>query len=133
MGTKEATSSNSDVNLGKVLNGGKKTGAPVKTKAPKVTLPCPCGCGEMPRNGMFVPGHDGRVSGWFRQVEAKKKKVGDLPKSAQAVFASWVRLGKPGGNHPHVKEAASKVAKAPQPTKQVTKVASPAAPTSQSS
>lgn len=86
-----------------------KTVAAAKTaKTAKVTKPCPCGCGESPRGGVFVPGHDGRVSGWFRQIEAKAKKVTDIPKSAQAVFAQWTKLGKPGGKHPHVREAATK-------------------------
>jgi hypothetical protein len=111
---------------GKKTEQQKATKVQQKTKAVKVSGPCPCGCGETPRKGVFVPGHDGRVSGWFRQVEAKKKQVGDLPKSAQAVFASWVRLGRPGGNHPHVREAATKVAKVPQPTR-TKKVTAPVA------
>ena len=112
-----ATKTNSDENL---LGGSpvKKEGAKKNQGAVKVASgPCPCGCGETPRSGVFVPGHDGRVSGWFRQIEAKKKKVDDLPKSAQVVWASWVRLGKPGGNHPHVREAAVKAVKVTQPAK----------------
>ncbi|MGO9620467.1 MAG: hypothetical protein ACLPT6_03585 [Desulfobaccales bacterium] len=62
---------------------------------------CPCGCGEKPKKGTFMPGHDGRVSGWIRQIERKEKKIEDFP-AIKDLYAAWMCVGKPGGNHPRL-------------------------------
>jgi hypothetical protein len=65
---------------------------------------CPCGCGEKPRVGAFVQGHDGRVSGWILQIERKGKKASDFPAHISDLYHAWVLAGKPGGNQPRLKK-----------------------------
>jgi hypothetical protein len=62
---------------------------------------CPCGCEGKPntKKGIFVPGHDGRISEWIRQIEREEKEIADFP-AINDLYAAWVRAGKPGGNHP---------------------------------
>jgi len=64
---------------------------------------CPCGCGKKPKTeeGIFWSGHDGRVSGWVRQIEKEEKTIADFP-TINDLYAAWVRAGKPGGNHPRL-------------------------------
>jgi hypothetical protein len=63
---------------------------------------CPCACGEKPEEGIFMPGHDGRVSGWILQIERKGKKASDFPAHIADLYDAWVLAGKPGGNHPQL-------------------------------
>jgi hypothetical protein len=90
--TKSVTDSESTI--------GREPPTKITEAAPKPGT-CPCGCGEEPRKGTFVPGHDGRVSGWIRQIEKKEKKISDFP-AINGLYAAWVRAGKPGGNHPRL-------------------------------
>jgi len=77
---------------------------PTKTTeaAPKPGT-CPCGCGKKPKTkkGIFWSGHDGRVSGWIRQIEKEEKTIADFP-TINDLYAAWVRAGKPGGNRPRL-------------------------------
>jgi hypothetical protein len=65
---------------------------------------CFCGCGEKPREGIFMPGHDGRISGWILQIERKGKKASDFPAHIADLYALWIKAGKPGGDHPRLRE-----------------------------
>lgn len=85
-------------------------------KASRIIRPgskfCACGCGGevVSRRANFISGHDGRVSGWFRQILNGRRKVSDLNPEAQKLWNAWNELGRPGGeNHPRLKSAAEKV------------------------
>lgn len=82
-----------------------------KTKQPKPKVGeglCPCGCGEKPRKGVFVAGHDGRLSGWLRAIDRGDKKPGDFPPHVADAHRKWTKAGKPGGKHPHVRQLFAK-------------------------
>lgn len=79
-----------------------------KKKEKKVSqfIPCPCGCGGIPEgDGVFIPGHDGRVCGWIRKVERGKMKLDNLSKEVQKIYEVWVEQGRPGNQyHPRIKK-----------------------------
>lgn len=76
---------------------------PIGRRAKKRNLPCGCGCGEMTGRA-FAPGHDGRLSGWFRRL-TEDLTLEQLPKAAQDVYHAWVKAGKPGGiEHPQLRQ-----------------------------
>lgn len=74
-------------------------------KGPKELKPCPCGCGYTPEGrGVFVPGHDGRICGWIRKIETGKEKMSKYPHMVQAIYLRWIEVGRPGGEHPKIKD-----------------------------
>ena len=77
----------------------------------KLMKTCACGCKSViTSSAFFVPGHDGRVSGWFRSILMGSKIVVDLNPQAQALWKAWDELGKPGGyEHPKIRDAAKKL------------------------
>lgn len=84
---------------------------PVRGKEGKVLRQCACGCGaQMAGKGYFQPGHDGRLTGQFKQVFAKKMKVSELNDTAQRMLKAWEKAGRPGGDgHPKLREVAVSV------------------------
>jgi hypothetical protein len=73
---------------------------------------CPCGCEGKPntKKGIFVPGHDGRISGWIRQIEREEKEIADFP-AINDLYAAWLHAGKPGENHPRLAAICRKLKK----------------------
>lgn len=77
--------------------------APMGRRPKRRIHPCGCGCGELTASA-FAPGHDGRLSGWFRRL-TEDLTLEQLPPQAQRVYAAWVKAGRPGGlEHPVLKD-----------------------------
>jgi hypothetical protein len=64
-------------------------------RAKKSTTPqdCFCGCGTKTSGGMFAPGHDGRVAGWIKRIDAGSMKAPNV--LFQTMVALWQESGKP--------------------------------------
>ena len=59
--------------------------APHEPKAPKVVVPCNCGCGEQ-TTSRFRPGHDARYYSMLKKVVAGTMKFGELPRQMQTAM-----------------------------------------------
>lgn len=90
--------------------------------APSVPRECACGCGEMTKGGLFIPGHDAKMKGALyhvikgtpdksAQTQIQGKPIGEWT-SAQAQ-ATLVEFGWPPPVVKEPKPKADKPAKAP--------------------